>query len=98
MTSSSTPVVVRPPLRPEPLGRTTEERLARLPEIIDTLRRDDDAAERDRVLSWTSSWAGRRTRSGITSTAFLMMLPCVTVSHQNEVREVPDLLECLRPQ
>jgi alkylation response protein AidB-like acyl-CoA dehydrogenase len=48
MTSSSTPVVVRPPLRPEPLGTTTEERLATLPEIIDTLRRDD--AERDRVL------------------------------------------------
>src|ERR1700760_4887021 len=36
----------------EPLGGSTTDRLARLPEIVDALRRDDAAAERDRVLQY----------------------------------------------
>jgi alkylation response protein AidB-like acyl-CoA dehydrogenase len=42
----------RPAFDDEPLGGSTTERLARLPEIVAELRRDDAAAERDRVLQY----------------------------------------------
>jgi alkylation response protein AidB-like acyl-CoA dehydrogenase len=40
----------RPAFSEQPLGGSPEDRLARLPAIVDELRRDDAAAERDRVL------------------------------------------------
>jgi len=42
----------RPAFSDEPLGGSVADRLARLPEIVDELRRDDAAAERDRVLQY----------------------------------------------
>ena len=45
-------VGARPAFSEEPLGGSTADRLARLPEIVDELRRDDAAAERDRVLQY----------------------------------------------
>ena len=45
-------VAARPAFSAEPLGGSTAERLARLPAIVDELRRDDAAAERDRVLQY----------------------------------------------
>ena len=44
----------RPAFSEEPLGGSTEDRLARLPEIVDELRRADAAAERDRVLQYSA--------------------------------------------
>src|SRR4051795_10612008 len=54
-------VTARKPFSDEPLGGTTEDRLARLPEVVATLRRDDPAAERDRVLQYDAVEAIRRT-------------------------------------
>ena len=45
-------VGARPAFSEEPLGGSTADRLARLPAIVDELRRDDAAAERDRVLQY----------------------------------------------
>jgi alkylation response protein AidB-like acyl-CoA dehydrogenase len=42
----------RPAFSEEPLGGSTTDRLSRLPEIVDELRRDDADAERDRVLQY----------------------------------------------
>jgi alkylation response protein AidB-like acyl-CoA dehydrogenase len=42
----------RPAFSGEPLGGSTADRLARLPEIVDELRRGDAAAERERVLQY----------------------------------------------
>jgi alkylation response protein AidB-like acyl-CoA dehydrogenase len=44
----------RPAFSEEPLGGSTADRLARLPKIVDELRRDDAAAERDRVLQYSA--------------------------------------------
>ena len=48
-------VGARPAFSKEPLGGSTADRLARLPAIVDELRRDDAAAERDRVLQTAPS-------------------------------------------
>ncbi len=45
-------IAARPGFSDEPLGGSTAERLARLPAIVEELRRDDAAAERDRVLQY----------------------------------------------
>ncbi|MGX9791958.1 acyl-CoA dehydrogenase family protein [Mycobacterium sp. MMS18-G62] len=45
-------VAARPAYSEEPLGGSTAQRLARLPAIVDELRRTDAAAERDRVLQY----------------------------------------------
>src|SRR6478735_9019871 len=45
-------VAARKPFSDEPLGGTASDRLARLPEVVAALRRDDPAAERDRVLQY----------------------------------------------
>jgi len=45
----------------EPLGGSTEDRLARLPEVVDELRRSDADAERDRVLQYGAVERLRRT-------------------------------------
>jgi alkylation response protein AidB-like acyl-CoA dehydrogenase len=42
----------RPAFSEQPLGGSTADRLARLPSIVDELRRADAAAERDRVLQY----------------------------------------------
>jgi alkylation response protein AidB-like acyl-CoA dehydrogenase len=52
MTLTPEPVLPRKPLTGEPLGGAVDERLARLPEVVATLRRDDPTAERDRVLQY----------------------------------------------
>jgi alkylation response protein AidB-like acyl-CoA dehydrogenase len=52
MTLTPEPVLPRKPFTGEPLGGAVDERLARLPEVVATLRRDDPAAERDRVLQY----------------------------------------------
>ncbi|WP_299559178.1 acyl-CoA dehydrogenase family protein [uncultured Mycolicibacterium sp.] len=49
---TAVPVAPRPRYPETPLGGTVAERLARLPEIVDDLRRADPAAERDRVLQY----------------------------------------------
>ena len=45
-------VGARPAFSEEPLGGSTADRLTRLPAIVDEMRRDDAAAERDRVLQY----------------------------------------------
>jgi alkylation response protein AidB-like acyl-CoA dehydrogenase len=52
MTVTREPVLPRKPFTGEPLGGSVDERLARLPEVVASLRRDDPAAERDRVLQY----------------------------------------------
>ena len=52
MTVTLEVVGARPAFSEEPLGGSTADRLARLPAIVDELRRDDAAAERDRVLQY----------------------------------------------
>ncbi len=61
MTVTREPVAPRKPFSNEPLGGSVEERLARLPEIVTALRRDDPAAERDRVLQYEAVEAIRKT-------------------------------------
>jgi alkylation response protein AidB-like acyl-CoA dehydrogenase len=51
-TATHTPVAARQPYPEEPLGGSTVERLARLPEIVAELRGADAAAERDRELQY----------------------------------------------
>jgi alkylation response protein AidB-like acyl-CoA dehydrogenase len=50
--NASTPVVPRSAYSEEPLGGSTAERLARLPDIVADLRRADAAAERSRELQY----------------------------------------------
>jgi alkylation response protein AidB-like acyl-CoA dehydrogenase len=45
-------VAARPAFSDEPLGGTIAERLARLPDIVAELRREDAVAERERVLQY----------------------------------------------
>src|ERR1700681_1060647 len=52
MTVTREPVLPRKPFTGEPLGGSVDERLARLPEVVAALRRDDPAAQRDRVLQY----------------------------------------------
>lgn len=55
------PVAPRPRFTTEPLGGTPAERLDRLTEVVDNLRRTDPATERDRVLQYDAVEAIRRT-------------------------------------
>ncbi len=52
MTVTREAVAPREPFPGRPLGGSVAERLARLPEIVDALRRDDPAAERERLLQY----------------------------------------------
>ena len=61
MTVTREAVSPRKPFAGEPLGGSVAERLARLPEIVAALRRDDPAAERDRVLQYEAVEAIRQT-------------------------------------
>jgi alkylation response protein AidB-like acyl-CoA dehydrogenase len=49
---ASRAVAARPPFHGQPLDGTVEQRLHRLPSIVDALRQEDAAAERDRVLQY----------------------------------------------
>ena len=60
MTVTREAVSPRKPFAGEPLGGSVDERLARLPEIVAALRRDDPAAERDRVLQYEAVESLRR--------------------------------------
>jgi alkylation response protein AidB-like acyl-CoA dehydrogenase len=60
MTVTRDTVAPRAPFSTEPLGGSVDERLARLPEIVASLRREDPAAERDRVLQYDAVEAIRR--------------------------------------
>jgi alkylation response protein AidB-like acyl-CoA dehydrogenase len=61
MTVTREAVSPRRPIAGEPLGGSVDERLARLPEIVAALRRDDPAAERGRVLQYEAVESLRRT-------------------------------------
>ncbi len=61
MTVTREPVAPREPFATEPLGGSVDERLTRLTEVVASLRRDDPAAERDRVLQYDGVEAIRRT-------------------------------------
>ena len=61
MTVTREPVAPREPFATEPLGGSVDERLTRLTEVVASLRRDDPAAERDRVLQYDAVEAIRRT-------------------------------------
>src|SRR6185437_1832736 len=61
MTVTRDTVAPRGQFTTEPLGGSVAERLARLPEIVASLRRDDPAAERDRVLQYDAVEAIRKT-------------------------------------
>ena len=61
MTITREPVVPRRPFAVEPLGGTVAERLARLADVVASLREDDPAAERDRVLQYDAVEAIRAT-------------------------------------
>jgi alkylation response protein AidB-like acyl-CoA dehydrogenase len=54
-------VRARPRFRTAPLGGTAEERLHRLTDVVATLRTEDAATERDRVLQYDAVEALRRT-------------------------------------
>ena len=60
MTATREAVAPREPFTTEPLGGSVDERLARLPEIVASLRREDPVAERDRVLQYDAVEAIRR--------------------------------------
>ena len=61
MTVTREPVSPREPFTTEPLGGSVDERLTRLAEVVESLRSDDPAAERDRVLQYEAVGAIRRT-------------------------------------
>ncbi|HET9565535.1 MAG TPA: acyl-CoA dehydrogenase family protein [Mycobacterium sp.] len=61
MTITREAVSPRKPFSGEPLAGSVAERLARLPDIVASLRRDDPAAERDRVLQYEAVDAIRQT-------------------------------------
>ena len=52
MTVTHEAVAARKPFTTRPLGGSVDDRLSRLPEIVASLRRDDPAAERERVLQY----------------------------------------------
>ncbi|GFG50872.1 acyl-CoA dehydrogenase [Mycolicibacterium agri] len=52
MTRTRQPVAPRKPFNSNPLGGSVDERLARLSEVVAALRRDDPAAERERILQY----------------------------------------------
>ncbi len=52
MTVTRDVVAPRRPFNGKPLGGTVEERLARLPEVVATLRKDDPSAEHERILQY----------------------------------------------
>jgi alkylation response protein AidB-like acyl-CoA dehydrogenase len=54
-------VAAREPFATESLGGSTTQRLARLRDVVEALRHDDPAAERDRVLQYDAVEAIRRT-------------------------------------
>jgi alkylation response protein AidB-like acyl-CoA dehydrogenase len=55
------PVQPRKPFTCQPLGGSVDARLARLPEVVAGLRRDDPTAERDRVLQYEAVESLRNT-------------------------------------
>ena len=61
MTVTREPVAPRKPFTSTPLGGSVEERLARLPDIVTALRREDATAEQNRVLQYEAVEAIRRT-------------------------------------
>ena len=61
MTVTREPVSPREPFTTEPLSGSVDERLTRLAEVVESLRSDDPAAERDRVLQYEAVGAIRRT-------------------------------------
>lgn len=61
MTVTREPVAPRTPFSTQPLGGSVDERLARLTDVVATLRREDPAAERERVLQYGAVEAIRRT-------------------------------------
>jgi alkylation response protein AidB-like acyl-CoA dehydrogenase len=61
MTVTREPVSPRKPFTDTPLGGSIDDRLGRLPDVVAALRRDDPAAERDRVLQYEGVEAIRRT-------------------------------------
>lgn len=61
MTVTHEPVAPRGPYVAEPLGGSVAERLARLADVVASLRDDDPVAERDRVLQYGAVEAIRRT-------------------------------------
>ena len=61
MTVTREAVAPREPFATEPLGGSVGERLARLADVVDNLRREDPAAERERVLQYDAVEAIRRT-------------------------------------
>jgi alkylation response protein AidB-like acyl-CoA dehydrogenase len=61
MTVTREGVSPRKPFAGEPLAGSVAERLARLPDIVAALRRDDPAAERGRVLQYEAVEAIRQT-------------------------------------
>ena len=61
MTVTREPVSPREPFTTEPLSGSVDERLTRLAEVVQSLRSDDPAAERDRVLQYEAVGAIRRT-------------------------------------
>lgn len=60
MTVDTRAAAARRPWPGEPLGGTVAQRLARLPEIVAELRRDDPDAERERVLQYAAVESIRR--------------------------------------
>jgi alkylation response protein AidB-like acyl-CoA dehydrogenase len=61
MTVTREAVLSRKPFTGDPLGGSVDERLTRLPEVVAALRRDDPAAERDRVLQYEAVESLRQT-------------------------------------
>ena len=61
MTVTREPVAPRKPFTSEPLGGSVSERLSRLPDVVAALRRDDPAAEQNRVLQYEGVEALRQT-------------------------------------
>jgi alkylation response protein AidB-like acyl-CoA dehydrogenase len=61
MTVTREPVAPRKPFTRQPLGGSVSERLARLPDVVAALRRDDPAAEQNRVLQYEGVEALRQT-------------------------------------
>jgi len=61
VTITREPVAPRAAFSTEPLGGSVDERLDRLTDVVATLRREDPAAERERVLQYDAVEAIRRT-------------------------------------
>lgn len=61
MTVTRKPVAPRTPFTSQPLGGSVDDRLARLADVVAALRRDDPAAERDRILQYDAVGLLRQT-------------------------------------